>query len=225
MVPHSQSIFRQQAVIFSLMVLMLAIYVCQLVTGFHLDHRVMTVPAEVTEAWSQLRAGQVGATELWTFVTLLTSAFLHGGFDHLAGNMLYYWVFGGLLYELLGWRWLLLLIVMTAIGGSATHSAMNAESMTPMLGASGVVSGFAGAYLGLCTRWHLPDPHIWPISGPVPPVRLGALAVILIGHDYYFIFKNFNCGVAYGAHIGGFTMGLFLTGFIARRPAQAEPRR
>ena len=116
-------------------------------------------------------------------------------------------------------------MLLTAIGGGITHTAMNPEVAGPMVGASGVVSGFMGAYLGLSVRWHLPDPHIWPIARPVPPTNLAILAVIFVAIDYRAIFAQTASMTAYGAHVGGFTMGLFLASFITPRPAQAEGRR
>ena len=163
--------------------------------------------------------------ELWSFATMLTCSFMHGGISHLAWNLLYFWIFGALICELLGWRWLLITYLCTAFAASLTHIGMNAESIIPMLGVSGVVSGFMGAYLGLATRWQLPNPHIWPIASPVPPMNLVIIAVFFVCRDYQAIFSGSASLTAYGAHVGGFTMGLFLTGFITPRPQQAQSRR
>jgi membrane associated rhomboid family serine protease len=88
----------------------------------------------------------------------------------------------------------------------------------PMLGASGALMGFQGAYLGLATRWTLPDPHVWPIARPIPPSRLALLAVIGVGFDYFAIMNQQDTGIAYGAHVGGFTTGLLLAALAAPRP-------
>ena len=68
-------------------------------------------------------------------------------------------------------------------------------------------------YLGLALRWHLPDPHVWPLAHPIPPLQLGAFAVVGFFFDAYSL-MNHNQGVAYGAHIGGLLSGLALAAVI-----------
>ena len=77
--------------------------------------------------------------------------------------------------------------------------------------------GFEGAYLGLAVRWSLPWPRIWPIAHPIPPMRLVILAVVGFGFDISGTITG-TPGIAYGAHLGGFIAGLFLTSFITPRP-------
>jgi membrane associated rhomboid family serine protease len=113
---------------------------------------------------------------------------------------------------------MLLIFTFTAIGGGVAHVLMNGGDSTPMLGASGAVMGFQGAYLALATRWTLPDPHVWPIARPVPPSKLALIAVVGVGIDYFAIMRGMDSNIAYGAHIGGFTSGLFLAGIAAPRP-------
>jgi membrane associated rhomboid family serine protease len=132
--------------------------------------------------------------------------------------MLFFWIFGALIVELLGWRWMLLIFGLTAIAGGIGHVMLNRESFIPMLGASGAVMGFEGAYLGLATRWSLPDPHVWPMSRPIAPSQLGLLAAAGVALDYFGIMSAQDSGIAYGAHVGGFTMGLLLGALVAPRP-------
>ncbi|HEY4642442.1 MAG TPA: rhomboid family intramembrane serine protease, partial [Thermoanaerobaculia bacterium] len=82
-------------------------------------------------------------------VTLITSLFLHGGFVHLAGNMIYLWVFGGAVEDVLGHaRYAIFFVVCGAIG-SLTHTLLFPHSTVPSIGASGSIAGILGAFLVL----------------------------------------------------------------------------
>lgn len=217
-------LFRIQGPLLSLIVLMFLIYFAQAALGAIWYMDLMAVPAKIVAAWNHLREGDAGSADWRTFGTLLSCVFLHGDLEHVLFNMLYLWIFAGLVSELLGWRWMIAVFLVTAFAGSVTHTAMNHESFIPCLGASGAVMGFEGAYLGLATRWHLPDPHIWPISRPIPPGNLALVAVFGVCLDYYAIMDGTQAGIAYGAHVGGFTMGLFITALAAPKPRLAGLR-
>ena len=223
--PNKRSFAQRQAPMFVLMGMMVVMFALQWMTPFQLQVAFMTIPADMMESWDKIRSGDFGIGEIWSFVTMLTYAFLHGSLEHLGNNLLFFWIFGALIHELLSWRWLLLTLVLTAFAAALTHNLMNPESWVPTLGASGVVSGFMGAYLGLSVRWSLPDPHIWPIARPIPPANLAIMALIFVAIDYHAIFRQVGGMTAYGAHVGGFTMGLFLTSFITPRPAAAHSKR
>ena len=210
--------FRMQGPLLGLICLMFLIYFAQAAFGPLWYQGLMAVPGKIVASWQHLREGQVSAADWREFGTLLSCAFLHGDLGHVTFNMIYFWIFGALLVELLGWRWTLLIFLITAVGASITHVMMNREDMAPMLGASGALMGFEGAYLGLATRWSLPDPHVWPLSRPVPPSHLALVAVIGVGLDYFAIMQGQDTGTAYGAHVGGFTAGLLLAAFAAPRP-------
>jgi len=216
---------REQGVLIGLIGFMTLVYAAQWWHPGLWSFSFMAVPAEVVESWHHLVSGDAGVRDLRVFGTTLSCAFLHGSFEHLAGNMLFFWIFGALISELLGWRWLLGIVCFTAIGASATHIGMNRGDWAPMLGASGVVSGFMGAYLGMAMRWHLPDPHVWPLARPVPPFNLAVLAVAFVLMDYRELLLGEVDRIAYGAHAGGFTCGLFLTCFLTPMPRRAQPRR
>ena len=225
LVTNKRSFFRQQAAMFGLMGLMVIIFGAQLRLPYEVQAHFMAVPADVVESWNLLLEGKPSAGVLWSFITLVTYSFMHASLDHIASNLLFYWVFGALINELLGWRWLLGMVLFTAVGGGVVHTLMNPETWGPMVGASGVVSGFMGAFLGLAVRWQLPNPHIWPIARPIPPANLGYLALVFIIIDYRAIFTGEASMTAFGAHVGGFTAGLFMACFITPRPAAAIQRR
>src|SRR5690606_22546705 len=107
----------------------------------------------------------------------------HADGQHVLFNMLFLWIFAALAVELLGHRWMFVIFLFTAVAGSIGHAVSNAGDSIPMLGASGAVMGFEGAYLGLAIRWKLPDPHVWPMARPIPPAQLAAIAVIGVVMD------------------------------------------
>lgn len=214
----TQRLLREQWPLLSLIALMFAIFAFQIALGSQSYRGLMTIPAEVVKSWNLLLEGELGLRQVQTFATLFTSAFLHGNIQHVFFNMIFLWIFGALLVELLGQRWMLITFAVTAISGSIFHTALNADELIPMLGASGAVMGFMGAYLGMAIRWQLPDPHVWPMSRPIPPANLAALAVIGVILDVMGIIDQNQGAIAYGAHIGGFLGGLFLTSFVVRQP-------
>ncbi|WP_200272852.1 rhomboid family intramembrane serine protease [Luteolibacter pohnpeiensis] len=216
-------LMRQQGVLLGLIGLMFLIFFAQCLFGNEWWEGGMAVPGEVVRAWNHLRSGSASSVDFKEFPTLLSCAFLHGSFEHVLFNMIWFWIFGALLVELLGWRWMLGIFLTTAFFGSLTHVILNREEFVPMLGASGSVMGFEGAYLGLAIRWPLPNPHIWPIASPVSPATLGLLAAGGVFMDYTSLMDGSEMSVAYGAHIGGFISGLLIAGLIAPRPRVSIP--
>ena len=210
----ARRLFRMQGPLLGLIGLMFVIYFGQAIFGPGWYQNLMAVPGEVVASWDALRTGSFSPVIWQEFGTLLSCAFLHGSIEHVTFNMLYFWIFGALLAELLGWRWMLVIFFVTAIGASATHVVLNREEFIPMLGASGALMGFEGAYLGLAVRWSLPDPHVWPMSRSIPPGQLALLAVIGVIFDYTAILGGVDAGIAYGAHVGGFTTGLLMAALV-----------
>lgn len=216
-------VLRKQAPLLGLIALMTLVFLAQAV-GRGWDNPFKMVPVEVIDAWQSLRLGKLDRPVCGELATMLTSAFLHGDFSHLLFNMLLMWVFGALAAHLLGWRWMLGLFLATAFGGSLCHVLLNRDSLAPTLGASGAVMGFEGAYLGLAARFNLPEPQVWPMARPVPPVHLAAIAMFGVAMDYVGLIDHAASNIAYGAHIGGFTVGLFLTALAAPMPHGASTR-
>jgi membrane associated rhomboid family serine protease len=220
-------ILHKQGVLLGLIGVMAAVFLCQeFVGGGRLTvtrwfDPLMMVPGEVLGAARAIRAGEAGMGNWQEIGTMLSCVFLHGDISHIVYNMLALWIFAALAADLLGQRWMLLLFFATALGGSLCHTLLNAESMIPCLGASGAVMGFEGAYLGLVVRFRLPEPQVWPMSRPIPPGHLAMLAVFGVLMDYVGLMDLHGSRIAYGAHIGGFTTGLFLTALLAPRPKAA----
>jgi len=226
MLEHQRTrwIIRKQGTLLGLILLIFVIFLLQEFSSSGWYFRFMAVPGEIVMSWRNLLEGTADAVDYRQFGTLLSCAFLHGGIEHVLYNLLALWIFAALAVDLLGTRWMLLIFFVAAICGSICHTVLNATSAIPMLGASGAVMGFEGAYLGLATRWHLPDPHVWPMARAIAPGQLALLASLGVGMDYFALMGNAGGGIAYGAHLGGFTAGLFLTSLMAPKPQSASMR-
>ncbi|MGJ8697819.1 MAG: rhomboid family intramembrane serine protease [Verrucomicrobiaceae bacterium] len=182
--------------------------------GWGLSHW-MAMPVEITGAWQNVVKGSGTGADFSELATLFGAAFLHGDGNHLLGNMLFLWIFGVAVFELVGWRWMAVIFVVTAIGGSLVHVALDPYSPIPMLGASGAVMGFEGAYLGLAVQRARPEAHIWPLARPVSASELAAAGIVGLVLDFMGVTGPGGTGIAYGAHIGGFATGLMVS-FLRR---------
>jgi membrane associated rhomboid family serine protease len=145
----------------------------------------------------------------WT--TLLTSMFLHGGWGHLGGNMLFLWIFGDNLEHRLGhWRFLVFYLVCGLAAGLA-HIIFNASSGVPTVGASGAISGVLGGYLVMFPRNRV---YVLTYGGvtTVPAMLMLGLWILLQFVNGAGSIANTpeTGGVAYLAHIGGFIAGAAL---------------
>lgn len=209
--------------VLGLIVLLVAVLLVQKYSSYAFTLRFSAVPDEIVFTWGALRSGNLPVGTFGELFTLFTYSLLHGNLGHLLGNSLYLWIFAAIASELLGARWVIPIFVFTAITGGFCHVALNPDSPIPCLGASGSVMGFQGLYLAMAVRWHLPDPHIWPIARPVPPSRLAVIGVIFLVLDLNRYMGGIE-NIAYGAHLGGFIGGFLVGGFILRMPRSALPR-
>ncbi len=174
----------------------------------------MMVPLLVEEGWDRLKAGEISWKSLWPLITMVTHAFLHSGPQHLLWNMLLFWIFGSVILEICGWRWMLAIFIITAVGGALGQMMIDRGGMIFMLGASGTVMGFQGAYLGLVVQKARPNPFVWPMASPIAPSHLAAFGVIAILMDMMGVLRQSpGDQIAYGAHIGGFVSGIFVSFF------------
>jgi len=158
----------------------------------------------------------------WT--TLFTSMFLHGGWAHLGGNMLYLWIFGDNLEKILGGVRYLIFYLVCGVAAAFAHILSAPNSAVPTVGASGAISGVLGGYLLLFPRNRV---RVFTRGGimAVPAfVMLGLWILIQFVSGVGSIAQTEQTsGVAYMAHIGGFVAGMILIKIMAigRRPAYA----
>jgi rhomboid family protein len=144
------------------------------------------------------------------FTTLLTSMFLHGGWGHLLGNMLYLWVFGDNVEDRMGRFFFLLFYLASGMVGSFAQMFADPQSIVPSIGASGAISGVLGAYIVMFPRKRVRVLIFYFISEVPAFVVLGlwALTQVVSGVGSLGARTGGEGGVAYLAHVGGFAAGV-----------------
>jgi membrane associated rhomboid family serine protease len=144
-------------------------------------------------------------------IPVFSHMFLHAGLLHVAGNMLYLWIFGNNVEARLGPLWFLFWYLVTGVAALAFHAVFNLGSPVPLLGASGAISGVLGFYLIWFPRNVV---KLWVFLFPfyIGVVRIGAIWVLivylLLDNLLPFLIAPAAGGVAHGAHIGGFLAGM-----------------
>ena len=147
-------------------------------------------------------------TPLGVYFNFLSSMFMHGGFMHLFGNMLFLWVFGDNLENMLGHVRYAAFYIVCGFAAAVSQIVMDTSSVIPMLGASGAISGVLGGYLLLFPTRRV-RALIFNFLTEVPAfVALGLWIGFQIIQGYFS--SSETGGVAYAAHIGGFIAGLVL---------------
>jgi membrane associated rhomboid family serine protease len=174
-------------------------------------------------------ASLVGRTEIPAqidpeWVTVFTAMFMHGGWLHLGGNMLYLWIFGNNIEDIMGSGRFLIFYLLTGVIATFTHvaSALGSPSAEiPSLGASGAVAGVLGAYL---VRFPGAQVQTCVFFIFITIIRLPAILVL----GFWFVIQLLSGvaslvpgavagGTAYWAHIGGFIAGMLLVSLFAKR--------
>lgn len=204
---------RVPIVNYVLIVVNVLVFIFEFLQGARIEGLLMSlgaVPAYITDP----------ANHPFAFLTLLTSMFLHGGWLHLIGNMLYLGIFGDNVEDVLGHTLYLLFYLAAGVAAGLAQVAVAPTSMVPAVGASGAIAGVLAVYLVLYPTA--------PVRVLVPTflfVRIARLpAVIVLG--LWFVIQLFNGffslgmdtlatgGVAWFAHIGGFVVGLLVGIFL-----------
>lgn len=152
-------------------------------------------------------------------LTLLSSMFMHGGFMHLIGNMLYMWIFADNIEDEIGPVRFIIFYVLAGIAAALTQVYLNTSSTIPMIGASGAIGGVLGAYIV-----NHPKAKVLvliPLGFFSQIIKIPALYVL----GFWFVLQFINSslssstggGVAYGAHIGGFIFGVIAILFFNKK--------
>ena len=153
------------------------------------------------------------------YMTIFSSMFLHGGFMHLAGNMLYMWIFADNIEDNLGPTKFLIFYLISGVGAAMAQVLMDTNSQIPMVGASGAIGGVLGAYL-----INHPQARVLvliPFGFFSQLIKIRAIYVL----GFWFVLQFINSsmtsssggGVAYAAHIGGFVSGMILILFFNKK--------
>ena len=203
-------------------------FIWQLSLGKYSQNAVLSlgmIPAVIFNL-QQLHPELVTVPALATF---FTSMFLHGGWMHLIGNMLYLWIFGNNVEDAMGHRRFIAFYLICGVAAALTQAIPDVHSTTPMIGASGAISGVLGAYLLLYP--HARVLVVIPLGFYIHATRIKAGWVL----GFSFALQIVNSvisgdqqgGVAWGAHIGGFVAVLAFIPFFKYKhvPLFAAARR
>jgi len=140
-------------------------------------------------------------------LTIIISMFMHGSFMHLFGNMIFLWIFGNNIEDFLGPFKFIIFYFLVGTFASLTHIVFNWNSLIPVIGASGAVSGVMGAYLILYPNAKVKTLVFILIF--ITFIDIPASVFLIIWFVFQFFYKSGD-GVAFLAHIGGFIAGLIL---------------
>ncbi len=196
----------------------IAVFIYQVTLPPHLLKAFLMANATIPARFPAFVAGQIdfhGA-----FLPLLTSMFLHASVLHIAGNMLFLWIFGDNIEDFFGHFPYLMFYLVCGVGSGLLHVMFNLNSQLPALGASGAISAVMGAYLVLYPGSRILT-LVFIFLIPIP-------AVFILG--YWFLLQFMagvttlgavnQGGVAWWAHIGGFLLGILVTGIARARQKQ-----
>lgn len=150
-------------------------------------------------------------------LTLVSSMFLHGSWMHLLGNMLYLWIFGNNIEDVMGHAKFVLFYILSGILAALSHALTDPSSQIPMVGASGAISAVLGAYILL-----FPRAHVLVLLPMIGMTRVAAGIVLGMWFVTQLISGGMSMGaagggVAFFAHIGGFIAGMALIGLFKRK--------
>ena len=163
-------------------------------------------------------------TPVPTVFTIFTSMFIHGGFMHLAGNMMFLWVFGDNIEDRLGHVKYLVFYLLAGVAATLSQWAINTDSQVPLIGASGAISGVLGAYLMIYPHNRIKALIIFYLITVVEMRAmwlLGGWFVWQLIQGSLSIGLSSSVSVAFFAHIGGFVAGMVLAGLY--KLATGEP--
>jgi membrane associated rhomboid family serine protease len=159
----------------------------------------------------------------FSLTDVFTSMFVHAGIAHLAGNLLFLWIFGDNVEDRLGHGRFAVFYALCGFAAAFAQTALNPDSLVPMVGASGAIAGVMGAYLVL-----YPHSRVLMLF-PFPPILFELPAVFFLGFWFLIQFLNgigtlpifqsgeITGGVAFWAHVAGFGCGVALVGPMRRR--------
>jgi membrane associated rhomboid family serine protease len=154
----------------------------------------------------------------FSLATLATSMFLHGGFVHVGGNMLFLWIFGGTVEDRMGHLRFLVFYLLCGTAGRAAQTLMRPDSLLPIMGASGAVGGVMGAYFVLYPNSQIVTFALFKCIEVPAIVFLGLWFVLQFLSGVGSVAASASTGgIAFWAHVAGFAAGIVGV-FLFRRP-------
>ena len=198
--------------------------------GWSVIPREITTGVDLVEPQVMVSQGQrpieipqsPGPSFIW--LTLITSMFMHGGFGHIAGNMLYLWIFGNNVEHRFGHAWFLVFYLLAGLVGSVAQIALSPSSVVPNLGASGAIAGVMGAYLVLFPHNRVNSVFLYNVITVPAILVLGMWIAMQLVSSVGSIAETTTSvgGVAYMAHVGGFIAGASAA-ILCRMQMREEP--
>jgi membrane associated rhomboid family serine protease len=201
-------------IVANVLVFFYMVYTSTLVRGS--ENAIMMAYGSVPARLNLWLAGRIPAEA--ALLPLLTSMFLHSGLMHLAGNMLFLWVFGDNVEDYFGHLGYLAFYLVCGVGSGLIHVLFNLDSRIPAVGASGAISGVMGAYAVLYPGHRILTFFLIFLI-PVP-------AILILGYWFVIQFLEGVSGIGMGvhgggvaiwAHIGGFLIGVLITVLLRKR--------
>lgn len=179
----------------------------------YLGYFLLPGDAALYELWRNWAIIPARITQGGGFETFVTSMFLHGGFMHLAGNMLFLWIFGDNLEDQMGHVPFALFYLAAGLGAGLIHVISAPDSVVPTVGASGAIAGVMGGYLLLFPKARMDILLILIVFFRVFTVPAWVMLGVWLGLQFFgsLAADPDSGGVAYWAHTGGFAVGLILT--------------
>lgn len=189
------------------------VFVVQLFLGEMTERIIQTfgfVPARITDPAAH------GYAAWEVAITLVASLFLHGGFVHLFGNLIYLWVFGGAVEDAMGRGRYLIFYLACGAAGSLTHALLFPTSTIPSIGASGSIAGILGAFLVLRPRARIVTLFPLVVYWAIAEIPALLFLPVWFGMQFFNGFLSLQAargtqevaGVAWWAHVGGFVFGM-----------------
>jgi membrane associated rhomboid family serine protease len=214
---------RQSApvMVYTIIALNVAVYALQVSRGDPFTNGFSTVPFEITHGVDLVGdktitvGGHSGVIHHYPgpspiYLTLLTSMFMHGSPMHIIGNMLYLWIFGDQIEDLVGKLRFVLFYLCCGLAASAAQIACDPNSIIPNLGASGAIAGVLGAYLVKYPTNGVQVVVLRSLTTLPAFIVLGAWFGLQVWEQLNSRYGGAQGGVAYMAHIGGFVAGVVL---------------
>lgn len=203
-------------------------FVWELSLGSYMEPAILALGFSPAALTSDL-AGAASEAPIPAWATIFVSMFLHGGFLHIAGNMLYLWIFGNNVEDAMGHVRFTLFYFICGAAAALTMAAVDPASQVPMVGASGAISGILAAYVLLYPRARVTV--IVPLGIIFYPFKISAIWVV----GFWFAMQILSAllstagqpGIAWWAHVGGFVTGIALTPLLksAHVPLFGDVRR
>ncbi len=220
-------------VVFGLIAVNALVWLLQLSLGDTFTNGYATVPFEITHGQDLIgpQTIAVGGQSITIpeapgpspiYLTLLTSMFMHGGWMHILGNMLYLWIFGDNVEDRVGHGRFIVFYLLCGVAAALAQTMIDPQSEIPMVGASGAIAGVLGAYLIMFPHSRvltlIPLFIIWEVVEVPAVIVLGLWFVIqLFSGVGSLATMHQGGGVAFWAHIAGFITGMALI-FVFKRP-------